>query len=108
MKFINHLKIKAWQAKVLGKDLEYTAKIPCPICGSKLIMKDSEKEKYMNAVGDQAVRLSKAHDPKSLSIHLIKHPPIAKIYWMCENYDCEFNGEDDGKPEKAESDGSEK
>jgi DNA-directed RNA polymerase subunit RPC12/RpoP len=107
MKFINRLKIKAWQAKVLGKDPEYVSKIPCPICGSKLIMKDSEKEKYMNAIGDQAMRLSRAHDPKSLSIHLIKHPPMIPLNWMCSDDNCEFNGDDDGKPEeKAKPNGS--
>jgi hypothetical protein len=93
MKLINRLKILKWKARVARKSPEYVKKIPCPVCGSVLILSEEEEDKYMDTVRKSAEILSKNTDSIKMLASLPKMRPYVWIRWVCSNDTCEFNGE---------------
>lgn len=97
MNYINRLKIVKWKAKIFGKPPDYVLKTKCPICGSKLILPDSEADKYMDRTIKTAEFISKSHNPKGLLTELPKVRGGVWLRWECSNDKCEFNGDEENR-----------
>lgn len=95
MNIKNRLKIVVWKAKTAGKIPDYTLKTKCPICGGKIIISDEEMDKYTDYAIKTGTMLAQAENLKAVLPSLPKARIGVWVRYYCENYDCEFNGEED-------------